>query len=62
MTLPRQEASLLRRAAVVRRTSCGLPESAGVRMAHASTPLRSLSREEAQYASLLRARAVPRWL
>ena len=36
-------AFLLPRAAVVRRTSCGLPESAVVRVAHASAPLRSLS-------------------
>ena len=61
--LHRREVSLLRRAAVVRRASCCLPESAGFRVARASAPLGSLSlRSEAQHESLLRARGVPHWL
>ena len=40
--LHRREATLLRRAAVIRRASCGFKELAGVHVACASAPLRSL--------------------
>ena len=62
-TLHRREASLLRRAAVVRRASCGLQESSRLsRGTRERATALAVSREEAQHASLLRARAVPRWL
>ena len=61
--LHRRKAFLLRRAAVMGHASYGLPESAlllyGTRKR--ATTL-AVSREEAQHASLLRARAMPRWL
>ena len=61
--LHRREASLLRRAAVVRRASCGLQRQAGCRVcSSAGAPALAVSGEEAQHSSLLRARAVPRWL
>ena len=52
------------RAAVVRRASCGLQRTVARRSRSArrrATPL-AVSREEAQHASLPRARAAPRWL
>ena len=61
--LHRREASLIRRTAVLRRASVGHTEPAGIRVARACAPLSlAVSQEEAQHASLLRARAVPRWL
>ena len=60
--LRRREASLLRRAAVVRRASCGLQRQAGCRVARATRACARCLWEEAQHSSLLRARAVPRWL
>ena len=42
-TLPRREASLLRRAVVVRRASCGLQHTADFCVAHTGAPLRWLS-------------------
>ena len=62
-TLRRREASLLRRAAVVRRASCGLQRQASFRVERsAARPALAVFGEEAQHSSLLRARAVPRWL
>ena len=58
--LHRREASLLQRAAVVRRASCGLQRTGDFRVACARAP--AISQEEAQHANLLHARAVPRWL
>ena len=61
--LHRREASLFRRAAVVRRASCGLQRQASA-ACHAQRR-RAGARclwEEAQHSSLLRVRAVPRWL
>ena len=61
--LRRREASLLRRAPVVRRASYGLQRQAGFRVPRASAPRRSLSlgRRRSTQASCC-ARAVPRWL
>ena len=47
---------------MVPRTSCGLPESAGVRVAHASMALCSLSLGRRHSTQACCARAVPRWL
>ena len=55
-TLHQRKASLLRRAAVVRRASYRLRESS------ARAPALAVYREKAQHASLLRERAAPRWL
>ena len=61
--LCRREASLLRRAAVVRRASCGLQRQASAAwLARRRCAALAVSGEEAQHSSLLRARAVPRWL
>ena len=60
--LHRQETSLLRCVAVVRRTSCGLPEPAGFCVARASAALRMLSLETRRSTRACCARAVPRWL
>ena len=60
--LHRREASLLRRAAVVRHASYSLQESAGFRVARATVTALAVTSEEAQHASFLRAHAVPRWL
>ena len=62
-TLRRREASLLRRAPVVRRASCGLQRQASAAcLARRRRAALAVSGEEAQHSSLLRARAVPRWL
>ena len=61
-TLHRREASLLRRAPVVRRASCGLQRQASAACARAARTALAVSREEAQHSSLPLARAVLRWL
>ena len=60
--LRRREASLLRRATVVRRASCGLQRQASAACHAAQRACARCLWEEAQHSSLLRARAVPRWL
>ena len=56
--LHRREASLLRRAAVVRRASCGLQLKPAPRVSRSTgAPALAVSGEEAQHSSLLRARA-----
>ena len=63
MALYRREASLLRRVAVVRRASCGShTKPAAACEARACAPALSVSREEANHSSFLRARAALRWL
>ena len=63
MALYRREASLLRRVAVVRRASRGShTKPAAACEARACAPALSVSREEANHSSFLRARAALRWL
>ena len=58
----RREASLLRRAAVVRRASCSLQRQAGCRVCSASAQARSLSLGRRRSTRACCARAVLRWL
>ena len=58
-----REACFLRRTPVVRHASCGLQRQASVRVSRgAGAPALTVSRDEVHHSSLLRARAVLRWL